>query len=47
MAYSPVGKSKNKKLDNESLLEDIRNGIDKEYRRATQSGDMKHIIIID
>lgn len=39
MAYSPVGKSKNKKLDNESLLEDIRNGIDKEYRKATQSGD--------
>jgi hypothetical protein len=36
MAYSPVGKSKNKKSDNESLLEDIRNGIDKEYRKATQ-----------
>lgn len=39
MAYSPVGKSKNKKSDNESLLEGIRNGIDKEYRKATQSGD--------
>lgn len=39
MAYSPVGKSKNKKSDNESLLEDIRNSIDKEYRKATQSGD--------
>lgn len=39
MAYSPVGKSKNKKLDNESLLENIRNGIDKEYRKATQFGD--------
>ena len=39
MAYSPVGKSKNKKSDNESFLEDIRNGIDKEYRKATQSGD--------
>ena len=39
MAYSPVGKSKNKKSNNESLLEDIRNSIDKEYRVATQSGD--------
>lgn len=39
MAYSPVGKSKNKKSNNESLLEDIRNSIDKEYRKATQSGD--------
>ena len=39
MAYSPVGKSKNKKSDNEFLLEDIRNSIDKEYRKATQSGD--------
>ena len=39
MAYSPVGKSKNKKSNNESLLEDIRNSIDKEYREATQSGD--------
>ena len=39
MAYSPVGKSKNKKSNNESVLEDIRNSIDKEYRKATQSGD--------
>ena len=39
MAYSPVCKSKNKKSSNESLLEDIRNSIDKEYRKATQSGD--------
>lgn len=39
MAYSPVGKSKNKKSNNESLLENIRNSIDKEYREATQSGD--------
>ena len=39
MAYSPVGKSKNKKSDNESLLEDIRNSIDKEYREAVQSDD--------
>ena len=37
MAYSPVCKSKNKKSNNESLLEDIRNSIDKEYRKATQS----------
>lgn len=39
MAYSPVGKSKNKKSKNESLLEKMRNSIDKEYRKATQSGD--------
>lgn len=39
MAYSPVGKSKNKKSNNESFLENIRNSIDKEYREATQSGD--------
>lgn len=39
MAYSPVFKSKNKKSDNEFLLEVIRNGIDKEYRKATQSDD--------
>lgn len=39
MAYSPVGKSKNKKSKNESLLENMRNSIDKEYREATQSGD--------
>lgn len=39
MAYSPVCKSKNKKSDNESLLEDIRNSIDKEYREAVQSDD--------
>lgn len=39
MAYSPVGKSKNKKSKNESLLENMRNSIDKEYRKATQSGD--------
>lgn len=37
MAYSPVCKSKNKKSNNESLLEDIRNSIDKEYREAVQS----------
>ena len=37
MAYSPVCKFKNKKLNNESLLEDIRNSIDKEYREAVQS----------
>ena len=39
MAYSPVGKSKNKKSNNKSLLEDIRNSIDKEYREAVQSDD--------
>lgn len=39
MAYSPVGKSKNKKSNNEPLLEDIRNSIDKEYRKAVQSDD--------
>ena len=39
MAYSPVGKSKNKKSNNESLLKHIRDSIDKEYRKATQSGD--------
>lgn len=39
MAYSPVGKSKNKKSNNKSLLENIRGSIDKEYRKATQSGD--------
>lgn len=39
MAYSLVGKSKNKKSNNESLLENIRDSIDKEYRKATQSGD--------
>lgn len=39
MAYSPVCKSRKKKSNNESFLEDIRNSIDKEYREATQSGD--------
>lgn len=39
MAYSPVCKSKNKKSDNEFLLEDIRNSIDKEYREVVQSDD--------
>lgn len=39
MAYSPVCKSKNKKSNNKSLLEDIRNSIDKEYREAVQSDD--------
>lgn len=39
MAYSPVGKPKNKKSNNESLLKHIRDSIDKEYRKATQSGD--------
>jgi hypothetical protein len=39
MAYSPVGKFKNKKSNNESLLKHIRDSIDKEYRKATQSGD--------
>lgn len=39
MAYSPVCKSKNKKSNNESLLEDIRNSIDKEYHEAVQSDD--------
>ena len=39
MAYSPVGKSKNKKSDNEFLLENIRDSIDKEYREAVQSDD--------
>lgn len=34
MSYSPVGKYKNKKSNNESLLENIRNSIDKEYRKA-------------
>lgn len=39
MSYSPVSKSKKKKSNNESLLEDIRNSIDKEYRMAVQSDD--------
>ena len=39
MAYSPVFKSKNKKSDNESLLESIRSSIDNEYREAVQSDD--------
>lgn len=39
MAYSPVGKPKNKKSNNESLSKHIRDSIDKEYRKATQSGD--------
>lgn len=39
MSYSPVSKSKNKKSNNESLLENIRSCIDKEYHVATQSGD--------
>lgn len=39
MSYSPVCKSKKKKSNNESFLEDIRNSIDKEYRKATQSDD--------
>ena len=39
MAYSPVFKSKNKKSDNEFLLEDIRSSIDKEYREVVQSDD--------
>lgn len=39
MSYSPVGKSKNKKSNNDSFLEDIRNSIDKEYCKATQSDD--------
>lgn len=39
MAYSPVFKSKNKKSDNEFLLEVIRSSIDKEYREAVQSDD--------
>lgn len=46
MAYSPVGKSKNKKSSNESLLEDIRNLIDKEYHKATQSGDWNNYSFI-
>lgn len=39
MSYSPVCKSKKNKSNNESLLEDIRNSIDKEYREAVQSDD--------
>ena len=39
MAYSPVFKSKNKKSDNEFLLEYIRSSINKEYREAVQSDD--------
>lgn len=39
MSYSPVCKTKNKKSNNKSFLEDIRNSIDKEYRKAVQSGD--------
>lgn len=39
MAYSPVCKSRKKKSNNDSFLEDIRNSIDKEYRKATLSGD--------
>lgn len=39
MSYSPVCKSKKKKLNNEYFLENIRNNIDKEYRKAVQSND--------
>lgn len=39
MSYSPVCKSKKNKPNNESLLENIRNSIDKEYRKAVQSND--------
>ena len=39
MSYSPVCKSKKDKSNNESLLENIRNSIDKEYRKAVQSDD--------
>lgn len=46
MAYSPVGKSKNKKSNNEPLLEDIRNSIDKEYRKAVQSGSWSNYSFI-
>lgn len=39
MSYSPVYKSKKKKSNNESLLEDTKSLIDKEYRKAVQSDD--------
>lgn len=39
MSYSPVCKSKKNKPNNESLLENIRNSINKEYREAVQSND--------
>lgn len=39
MSYSPVCKSKKKKSNNEYFLENIRNSIDKEYRKAVQSND--------
>lgn len=39
MSYSPVYESKKKKSNNKSLLENIRNSIDKEYRMAVQSDD--------
>lgn len=39
MSYSPVCKSRKKKSNNDFFLENIRNSIEKEYRKATQSGD--------
>ena len=39
MSYSPACKSKKNKQNNESLLENIRNSIDKEYREAVQFND--------
>lgn len=39
MAYSPVCKSRKKKSNNDPFLEDIKNSIDKEYRKAVQSDD--------
>ena len=39
MSYSPVCKFQKKKSNNESFLEDVRNIIDKEYRKAVQFDD--------
>lgn len=39
MSYLPVCNSRKNKPNNESLLENIRNSIDKEYREAVQSND--------
>lgn len=39
MSYLPVSESKNKMSNNDVIRYNIKNLIDKEYRKATQSGD--------
>lgn len=47
MSYSPVGKSKNKMSNNDVIRYNIKNLIDKEYRRAIQSGDWSNYDFVD